>query len=102
MERYTSFKDFYPYYLSEHDNKYTKLLHFIGTTIAIYLYIRFFITFNFINYLLCFINYFFFYNGFREKFHFILDGDSAFNHETEQFKKLEGHYVSSQIHPANF
>ena len=47
MERYTSFKDFYPYYLSEHDNKYTKLLHFIGTTIAIYLYIRFFLTFNF-------------------------------------------------------
>ena len=35
MERYTNFKDFYPYYLSEHSNKTTKLLHFIGTTIAI-------------------------------------------------------------------
>ena len=27
MERYDNFKDFYPYYLSEHDNKHTKLLH---------------------------------------------------------------------------
>ena len=25
MERYTNFKDFYPYYLSEHSNKTTKL-----------------------------------------------------------------------------
>lgn len=47
MERYKSFKDFYPFYLSEHDNKYTKLLHFIGTTITIYLFIRFFMTFDF-------------------------------------------------------
>ena len=31
-----------------------------------------------------------------------MDGDSAFNQETEQFKKLKGHYVSSQIYPANF
>jgi hypothetical protein len=46
MERYTNFKNFYPYYLSEHSNKTTKLLHFIGTTIAIYLYVRFFMTFN--------------------------------------------------------
>jgi hypothetical protein len=46
MERYTNFKDFYPYYLSEHSNKTTKLLHFIGTSIAIYLYIRFFMTFD--------------------------------------------------------
>jgi len=50
MERYTNFNDFYPYYLSEHSNKTTKLLHFIGTTIAIYLYARFFFIFAF-NYL---------------------------------------------------
>jgi len=48
MERFTSFKDFYPYYISEHSNKHTKLLHFIGTSIGIYFYIRFFMTFNFI------------------------------------------------------
>ena len=46
MERYKTFKDFYPYYLSEHDNKTTKLLHFIGTSIGIYLYIQFFRTFD--------------------------------------------------------
>jgi hypothetical protein len=39
MERYDNFKDFYPYYLSEHDNKHTKLLHFIGTSIAIFFYV---------------------------------------------------------------
>ena len=47
MERYDNFKDFYPYYLSEHDNKHTKLLHFIGTSIAIFFYVRFFMTFDF-------------------------------------------------------
>jgi len=46
MERYDNFKDFYPYYLSEHDNKHTKLLHFIGTSIAIFFYVRFFMTFE--------------------------------------------------------
>jgi len=47
MERFTSFKDFYPYYISEHGNKHTKLLHFIGTSIGLYFYIRFFMSFNF-------------------------------------------------------
>ena len=47
MKKYDNFKDFYPYYLSEHDHKYTKLLHFIGTSIAIFFYIRFFMTFDF-------------------------------------------------------
>ena len=36
MKKYTSFKDFYPYYLSEHQKKQTKLLHFIGTTLYFY------------------------------------------------------------------
>ena len=48
MERYKTFKDFYPYYLSEHDNKYTKLMHFIGTSIGIFFLIKFFLSFNFI------------------------------------------------------
>ena len=41
MERYKSFEDFYPYYISEHDHKYTKLMHFIGTSISIYFLIKF-------------------------------------------------------------
>ena len=48
MEKYKTFKDFYPYYLSEHSNKYTKLLHFIGTSIGILFLINFFLSFDFI------------------------------------------------------
>jgi len=36
MERkYKSFKEFYPYYLSEHSNKTCRLLHVIGTTVLL-------------------------------------------------------------------
>ena len=48
MERYKTFKEFYPYYLSEHDNKYTKLMLFIGTSIGIFFLIMFFLSFNFL------------------------------------------------------
>ena len=48
MERYKTFKEFYPYYLSEHNNKYTKLMHFIGTSIGIVFLIQFFLSFNFV------------------------------------------------------
>ena len=45
-KRYTNFKDFYPYYLSEHSHKTTKLLHFIGTSISLYFLFNFFRTFD--------------------------------------------------------
>ncbi len=36
MERkYKSFKEFYPFYLSQHSNKTCRLLHVIGTTILL-------------------------------------------------------------------
>ena len=35
MEKYTSFKEFYPYYLGEHSHPKTKLLHFIGTALSL-------------------------------------------------------------------
>ena len=38
--------EYYKYYLTLHEHPKCKLLHFIGTTIAIYLYIRFFMTFD--------------------------------------------------------
>ena len=47
-KRYTDFKDFYPYYLSEHSHKTTKLLHFIGTSISLYFLFNFFRTFDFV------------------------------------------------------
>lgn len=33
MQRYTNFKEFYPYYLSEHRQRGTRISHFIGTTL---------------------------------------------------------------------
>ena len=37
-ERFQSFKEFYPFYLSEHQNKTTRTLHFIGTFIVLVLF----------------------------------------------------------------
>ena len=51
-KRYTNFKDFYPYYLSEHSHKTTKLLHFIGTSISLYFLFNFFRTFDFVSIIL--------------------------------------------------
>ena len=56
MDRYKSFKEFYPYYLSEHANKYTKLLHFIGTSVGLIMLINFLISFNFLFLLLALIS----------------------------------------------
>jgi hypothetical protein len=38
-DRYRSFGDFYPFYLSEHSNKVSRRLHFTGTSIAVALLI---------------------------------------------------------------
>ena len=38
-EKYITFKDFYPFYLSQHQNTICRLLHFIGTSIIIILLI---------------------------------------------------------------
>lgn len=37
--KYKTFKEFYPFYLSEHSNKTCRLLHFIGTTLVLVLLI---------------------------------------------------------------
>ena len=34
-ERYQSFREFYPFYLSEHANPTCRRLHFVGTTLVI-------------------------------------------------------------------
>lgn len=33
--QFRTFSDFYPFYLSEHSNRTSRLLHFIGTSIAV-------------------------------------------------------------------
>ncbi|MDC0254841.1 DUF962 domain-containing protein [Bacteriovoracales bacterium] len=32
---FKSFKDFYPFYLNEHKKKWTRIFHFIGTTLGL-------------------------------------------------------------------
>lgn len=39
-KKFTSFKEFYPYYIKEHANKYTKLLHFIGSNLFLFFVIK--------------------------------------------------------------
>jgi hypothetical protein len=34
-ERFTSFREFYPFYLGEHSNRTCRRLHFIGTTLLL-------------------------------------------------------------------
>ena len=41
---YRSFKDFYPFYLSEHANVISRRLHFAGTSIALALMLAAFVT----------------------------------------------------------
>ncbi|MCF8060317.1 MAG: DUF962 domain-containing protein [Bacteriovoracaceae bacterium] len=38
-KKYKTFKEFYPFYLSEHAHPVNRLLHFIGTTLALSLII---------------------------------------------------------------
>jgi len=35
MSRYTTFRDFYPFYLSEHRNPTCRRLHFVGSTLVL-------------------------------------------------------------------
>jgi len=35
MQRYSSFADFYPFYLSEHSKRATRRLHFAGSSLAL-------------------------------------------------------------------
>lgn len=37
IKRFNSFAEFYPYYLSEHNNSTCRRLHFIGTTLVIFI-----------------------------------------------------------------
>ena len=47
MARYSTFAQFYPYYLSEHANRTCRRLHFVGTTIGLGLLVLAFATQNF-------------------------------------------------------
>jgi len=46
-ERFTSFREFYPYYLSEHADRTCRRLHFVGTSGALLCVIAAFLSANF-------------------------------------------------------
>ena len=50
MKKYKTLKEFYPYYLTEHSDKTTKLFHFIGTALSIFFIVRLVITLQPINF----------------------------------------------------
>lgn len=43
-KKYTSLKEFYPFYLTEHTNGTSRTLHFIGTGMVIISFIKFWLT----------------------------------------------------------
>ena len=43
---YQSLKEFYPFYLSQHQKRTTRVLHFIGTGLVILSFMGFWFTFN--------------------------------------------------------
>lgn len=46
-EEFSSFKDFYPYYLEEHSDRICRRLHFVGSTLVLALLIAVIVTQNF-------------------------------------------------------
>jgi hypothetical protein len=38
-ERFKTFAEFYPFYLSEHKNRVSRRLHFVGTSIALAIFV---------------------------------------------------------------
>ena len=48
MKKIRSFKDFYPFYLEQHNNSINKLFHFIGTSMSIVFLFKLFVSLNLI------------------------------------------------------
>ncbi|WP_306349758.1 DUF962 domain-containing protein [Flavobacterium sp. '19STA2R22 D10 B1'] len=67
-KRYTTLKEFYPFYLSEHRNFTSRVLHFIGTGLVIlsllmgivFLEWRYFVIIPFLGYGFAWVGHFFF------------------------------------------
>lgn len=47
QKTYKSLKEFYPFYLSEHQDRTCRILHFIGTGLVVLSFLIFLLTFNF-------------------------------------------------------
>lgn len=52
-KKYTNFTEFYAFYLTEHSHKMNRLLHFLGTTLVLIVFVNAVLTQEFINLLYC-------------------------------------------------
>ena len=67
MDKIKTYKEFWPYYLNEHSKKGTRVLHYIGTSLAVFCLIMLFSTLEwkwlgmglFVGYLFAWIGHFF-------------------------------------------
>ena len=67
QQRITSLKEFYPFYLNEHRNSTSRILHFTGTALVLVAFVagilfnwRFFIAIPFLGYGFAWVGHFFF------------------------------------------
>jgi hypothetical protein len=92
-KRYTNFKDFYPYYLSEHSHKTTKLLHFIGTSISLYFLFNFFRTFDFVYIILSLLSGY----GFAWVSHFFIEKNKPATFKYPFYSFIGDHLMFAEI-----
>lgn len=45
-KRYQSLKEFYPFYLTEHNNATCRMLHFVGTLLVVICFVAYLLTFD--------------------------------------------------------
>ena len=96
--KYKTFKDFYPYYLTEHSDKTCRILHYLGTTGLIVLLVKFILepsVLNFFLMLLC--GYFFAWIG-----HFFFEKNKPATFQYPGFSLLSDflmyfHFLTGQI-----
>lgn len=46
MQNFATYKAFWPFYVSEHQNKKNRNIHFLGTGVSLFFTLLFFVTFN--------------------------------------------------------
>ena len=52
-KKYTNFRDFYAFYLTEHRHKTNRILHFLGTTLVIIIAVNAILTRDWLNLIYC-------------------------------------------------
>ncbi|MBK6338303.1 MAG: DUF962 domain-containing protein [Bacteroidetes bacterium] len=96
--KYKTFKDFYPYYLTEHSDKTCRILHYLGTTGLIVLLVKFILEPSVLNFFLMpLCGYFFAWIG-----HFFFEKNKPATFQYPGFSLLSDflmyfHFLTGQI-----